>query len=166
MKKITRTGERIVLDLEPGEAAFLRDLPALVRSVLAGKHPTRDKLLPRFADDASTDHELRALLEDDLRQRKIERCEAFACALAASTGNGASRVELTLDAAEQWLALLTDLRLVMAAEIGIEDESWSKSLTGERRNARDVRIYLYLTGLQAALLEEGFGIEPPAQPDP
>ena len=44
-------------------------------------------------------------------------------------------------------------------ELGIDADDWPKRLTKEQRQAPAVRIYMYLTGLQAALLDEGFDLD-------
>lgn len=146
MKRIKRRGDRIVLELERGESDLLQSLPTRIGS-------RRRRI--RYAEDSEADGELRELLDTDLRARRAARAEDFARVLAGSTG---PRIELTEAQAEDWLGLLTDFRVSLAETIGIEDESWERSFDPSKPMSEDLRLYLYLTSLQSALLTHGFGI--------
>lgn len=146
MKKITRTDELIVIELERGESAFLAGLPAR----LAG--PAKPA---RFAKDAATNEDLRQLLEEDLKARRKERTDGLIALLAKVRDN---RLELGADQAEQLLALMTDLRLMLADRIGIKDDGWERSLNLRKKLSPDVHLYVYLTTFQGQLLEHGFGV--------
>jgi hypothetical protein len=146
MKSIHKTETGVVIELERGEAEFLR---GLARRIRQGKRPAR------YATDPKVDAELRQLLEADLAARRAARMADFLSALDQARRN---RIELTDRQAEDWLALLTDLRLALADEIGIVDESWERSLDLSKPVPEEVRLYAYLTSLQAVLIEVGFGI--------
>jgi hypothetical protein len=148
VKAIHRERDRIIIALEHGETAFLRSLPARLR---------RAAMPTRYAEDSKVDAELRQLLDEDLATRRQARVAAFEQALGVLKGN---RIELTDQQAEDWLALLTDLRIALAEKIGIKDESWERSLDLSKPVPEDVRLYLYLTSLQTALIEGGFGVSP------
>ena len=107
MNAITRRDDRIVLEFQRGEAAFLAALPG--RLVAAA----RERPTARLAADDATNEELHHLLDAELAARRAERHTAYAQQLAAIPPAG-GELALTLDQAEQWLALLTDLRLALA----------------------------------------------------
>lgn len=147
MIRIQRTDRGLQLEFEPGEADLLRALPAH----LAGAERTA-----RYARDEQTDAELHQLLDADLRARRVARAGEFVSALSALQGP-----TLTLDEAQadHWLAVLTDLRLTLADRIGLTEANAEQVLNPENPASREAALYLYLTGLQSALLHHGFGVE-------
>lgn len=151
MKAITRRDEHIVLELQRGEAAFLAGLPGRLAAAL------RERGSPRLAADPATNEELHQLLDAELAARRAERHAAFARQLAAIPPAG-GELALTMDQAELWLALLSDLRLALAARLGIRNDQWEKNLDPRAPLSPDHGLYLYLTGLQGGLLSEGFGL--------
>jgi hypothetical protein len=152
MKTITRRDEHIVLELQRGEAAFLAGLPGRLAAAL------RERGSPRLAADPATNEELHQLLDAELAARRAERHAAFARQLSAIPPAG-GELTLTLDQAEQWLALLTDLRLALATRLGIRDDHWEKNLDLHAPLSPDHVLYLYLSNLQGALLNDGFGVD-------
>jgi hypothetical protein len=142
------------------EAAVLRELAAELRAHVENPDFTKravQRLFPRYADDDKTNEELRQLLLEDQRKQKLERTEAFAAALGKIPAKGGD-VVLPQAEIEHWLALLTDLRFIYAATIGIEDDNWGHDIDPRNPPSREVVIYLYLTDLQQALLDGGFGV--------
>ena len=151
MTSITRRGDRIVLDLQRGEAAYLADLPDRLATALRERGPAR-----LAADDATND-ELHHLLDAELMARRAERHTAFTQQLSAIPLAG-GELALSLDEAEKWLALLTDLRLALAAKLGIRDDHWGDDLDPRTPPTPDHGLYFYLSSLQGGLLSEGFGV--------
>lgn len=150
----------LALRLGGNEALFLRSLAAQLRGHAANPDfATRiaQRLFPRYADDERINDELRQMLYEEQRKQKIERVDAFASALEHIPAAGG---ELKLGPAEleRWLALLTDLRLMYAAVIGIEDDAWGGDIDPAHPPSHEVLVYLHLTNLQQMLLDHGFGI--------
>lgn len=73
---------------------------------------------PMSISDPDLAVELRALTVDDVRRSKLLNLEAVARALA----EGVETVVVKRGEEGQWLTALTDIRLVVAARLGIEDE--------------------------------------------
>lgn len=98
------------LDFDPDQRETPSD-PALAR--LFAPMSTSD---PDLAD------ELRGLTADELRRSKLANLDLLARSLAA----GAETVLVRRGEEQQWLAALTDIRLVLASRLGIEDDADSE----------------------------------------
>ncbi|MPV37496.1 DUF2017 family protein [Georgenia subflava] len=145
------------LDFEPAADA-VPDAPA---------DPALARLLPPMShDDPKLSAELRALTESSLRAGKVSRLETVWRELRVPAGaQGAVVVRAGQEGA--WLAALTDVRLVLAARLGIEDEAdaeevYARSRPGRDRDADEDRdevddalatMYAALTWWQESLLE-------------
>jgi hypothetical protein len=87
-------------------------------STAVSADPAIARLLPdAYRDDHEASLEFRRFTEHSLADRKLANARSLAEALEASG-------EIVLTAADQqvWLRALTDLRLVMAARLGIEND--------------------------------------------
>ncbi len=146
MKGIRKTPTGLVLEFRFGEIAALKER---LRKLQLPQKPTR------YAADRALNDELRSLLDADLRAKRAARFESF---LAGLEQSARGRVHLTTAQVDEWVAVLTDLRLLLAEDIGIEDEHWERSFDFSKPVPENVRLYLYLTALQSALIEHGFGI--------
>lgn len=121
MKPFHREGELIVASLTSVEVELLAELTDQVGELLAfrdGADPALARLLPdAYRDDPEAASEFRRLMEDDLVSRK----QANARVVRESLGDG--QVSLSRGAVQSWLRTLTDLRLVIAARLGIEEDT-------------------------------------------
>lgn len=90
----------------------------------APEDPALARLLPPASEDAELAAELRAMTESTLRGQKAERLARIWRALHEA-GSGAEDIDVRVPAGSEgeWLAALTDVRLVLAARLGIEDEA-------------------------------------------
>lgn len=140
-----RDGADIVARFTSAEVELLRELASQVTELLSDRAgdstgdvllaqlgiggastPPRDPALARllpdaYRDDADAASEHRRLTEASLVDRKI----ANAAALSESLGSGS--VRLSPHVVQSWLRSLTDLRLVIAARLGIQhddDDGW------------------------------------------
>jgi len=97
-------------DPEADRVAALTDVtdPALVRL-----------FPPMSASDPAVAEELRFLTADELRQQKLANLSLVAAGLAEASGS----VNVRDGDEARWLAALTDLRRVLAARLGIEDDA-------------------------------------------
>jgi len=150
----------LALRLGGNEALFLRGLAAELREQAEKPDFTKriaQRLFPPYADDEKVNDELRQLLYEEQRRQKLDRVDLFSAALERIPSAG-GELRLPPDEIERWLALLTDLRLMYAAIIGIEDDSWSGDMDADHPPSREILVYLHLTNLQQMLLDRGFGI--------
>ena len=164
MKAIRRTENGLSIDLERGEADLLRALPTELVAMLNAEDPSRGPLHKLFPSYMKTEddrgRETHAFMNQELKAIRLQRFKALDD-LFASVPHEGGALSLTFDQAEQWLAALTELRVFLADRVGIEDESWSKNLDPRNPPSREAAIYLYLSGVQSAILHDGFGIDQP-----
>lgn len=73
---------------------------------------------PMSLTDPELAGELRSLTMDDIRQSKLANLHAVVAALKASRG----RILVRPDEVGTWLTALTDMRLVLASRLGINDD--------------------------------------------
>jgi hypothetical protein len=112
-----RDGDDLVAAITPDEAEALTLV--LTRVVELVEHETDDPALTRlfpdgYRDDPEAAAELRELIEEDLRQQKIQNAYTVLAALPEG-----GEIRLDPDAADTWLAALNDVRLVLGEWIGI-----------------------------------------------
>ena len=142
------------------EAKFLRGLAGELRGHVEKPDFAKriaQRLFPRYSDDDKINDELRQLLFEDQRKQKLERVSAFAAALEKIPVGG-GEIKLSEADLDLWLALLSDLRLLYAAVIGIENDDWGRDINPSRPPSREIAVYLHLTDLQQTLLDHGFGV--------
>ncbi|MFC0678435.1 DUF2017 family protein [Lysobacter korlensis] len=111
----------ILLHLTAEECRLLRDLARQLPVVLTGAEadPAVDRLLPTaYPDDADAAAEFRAFTRSGLVERKLTNAGRVAATLPDESGT----TELTPEDAQAWLRTLTDLRLVLATRLGIEED--------------------------------------------
>ena len=156
MKSLGKVDGRLELAFEPHEVEFLLGLTEKIPQAL--ESAGNQRLFPKHSDDQAIDRDLREWLHPELKAARQERALAFQRELhAAFKADGVAT--LNDEALDRWIGVLNDLRLIFAGELGIDSDTWSQDLTKAQRDAPAVRIYFYLTGLQLALLSEGFGLE-------
>jgi hypothetical protein len=156
VKRLGKVNGQLEIAFEPHEVEFLLGLADRIPAAL--ETAANPRLFPKHAEDQALDQELRAWLHPELKLHRQERAQTFQRELhAAFKKHGVARLTTAgpMDQRAQ--------RLIFAGDLGIDGDDWSNRLTKEQRASPPVRIYFYLTGLQAALLEEGFGL---SQPDP
>jgi len=151
-------------DGSPAPSADEQILAALAWDPAAGQAP-RDPALARLLPPASTDDdelaaEMRRLTEGSLRATKVEQLRVVHDALDASSG----LVVVRAGEERAWLSALTDLRLVLAARLGIATDEdaervYERAGAQEPQTAADeldaalTSLYAALTWWQESLLE-------------
>lgn len=145
---------------EPAGAAdlaadFLRDLPEEVGEPL---DPALARLLPAASDDEEAAAEFRRLTEGDIRATKVARLRKWVHAFRGPT----PLVYVPAAEAGEWVAAITDVRLVLAARLGIESDAdaeavYARTAPGgeeseDYTNFALGQIYSALTWLQESLL--------------
>ncbi|MGX5680044.1 DUF2017 domain-containing protein [Schumannella luteola] len=146
MMPFRREGDDLAATFTTVEVELMSELIEQVGELLAFREasdPAIARLLPdAYRDDAEAASEFRRLMEDDLVSRK----QANASVVRDSLGDG--HVRLGAGAVQSWLRALTDLRLVIAARLGIEHD--------EDRGADDPflqDVYGWLGYVQSSILD-------------
>ena len=131
------SGGEILAEFESQEVMMFTDLVqqiiALLVRVKEGEADIDGAVLTRlfpdaYADDAEASDEFRRFTIDDLIDRKIENAqgvlESFDKAGVRATADGdVTLVRLDREFSMYWLGTLTDLRLVLATNLGIGSEA-------------------------------------------
>jgi hypothetical protein len=137
----------IVLHLDEIEVQLLQGLLADYEILVQSGNDddlALQRLFPNaYPDDQDAAAEFARYTRTGLVDTKTANAGSVVAALAAGDGT----VELSGDAAEQWLPVLTDLRLVLAQRLGIrtDDDPVPDDGAGE--------IYHWLGALQAHLID-------------
>ena len=152
---------RLVADVEPHEAALLRQVVSEIHDVLAetesddldrstaGPDPVTARLLPdghRSDPDLAQDY--RSLTESGLRQEKL----ADAALLLDTVSEAGGRVELDENGAEAWIRTLNDVRLAIGVQLDI-DESDDPMVRAEQTGDPRWAAYSWLTAVQGLLVD-------------
>jgi hypothetical protein len=129
MKKFRRDASgMLTARFEAREAELLRRLARDTTQILTASRgpiiekedPALKRLLPdAYPDDPEASAEFRRFTADGLAERKIRNSKSLIDGLGENAG---VRVSVVLDdqAAQAWLRTLTDIRLILAARLGIE----------------------------------------------
>ena len=141
-----------------GHPAILRSLwtiPGVLRKIIEDPESNKkaaERLFPPAYSDPVAETEHRRLLEDDLQKRQLQKLIVFEKVLARSdAGMGALNIpERDFDAV---LAVLTDLRLVLAVDLGIESEEWEDEVDEDKIDDPRMQFFQILGGIQHLLLE-------------
>ena len=127
------------------EASMLADLARQVSTLIAGRadtahDPALERLLPdAYRDNAEHADEFRRFTEEHLADGKMRNATAIADALSAPSARGKVEVRLDATAAGAWMRSLTDLRLTLAARVGIVDES----MPSPRDDSEEMLLAIY-----------------------
>jgi|SRR5690625_4623153 len=137
-------------------ADFLREL---TQEVGEPEDPALARLLPSASDDEKAAAEFRRLTEGDIRATKVARLRKWVRAFRAP----GALLYVPVNEAGEWVAALTDVRLVLASRLGIETEDDAEAIHAAGQPRGDSReeqtqfalgqIYSALTWLQESLLE-------------
>jgi len=113
--------------------------------------PALLRLLPdAYADDPAGSAEFRRLTDDELRRAKTTSLLRLADDI-----DDADEIELDDDEADGWVQALNDIRLVLAARLGVDDDegTWRYAMTRDDERMPLVATYDWLAGLQERLLD-------------
>lgn len=113
----------VVLD-DPGDfPMFLSAATGLESERAAAIDPALDFLLPPMSTDPQEAARLRALTEDTLRSQKSQRLRTVCNQLNDVLVDGTNYLVLDEESTWNWLGALTDMRLALAGELGIHNDS-------------------------------------------
>jgi hypothetical protein len=142
--RVSRADGELVLEFAEGEAGVVRSLIDQYLEVVGGTpgdDPAHARLFPAaYRDDEAASDEFSRYTRSGLVDRKAANAAQVALALDEDT------VRLSPEAAERWLPVLTDLRLVIADRMGVraDDDEIPDTPAGE--------VYTWLGHLQESLL--------------
>lgn len=117
--------------------------------------PALARLLPSASEDDAVAREVRALTEESVRSAKGERLRTLWWALQAP----GHKVTIPVERAMDWAGALTDIRLVLAQRLGVEDAEDASDLEAVATSGTDevsralASLYLALSWLQESLVE-------------
>ena len=152
MTVVRRDGATISLELTEFETELLGTLLADYEELIRGEDADDAALVRLFPsgyrDDPDADAEFRKYTRSGLVDRKTANAGSVSAALAQG-----ARIDLTTDAFDSWLPVLTDLRLVLADRIGIETDDDAESLAAGGPEDAVGEVYNWLGELQWFLLE-------------
>lgn len=147
-------GGGVRVRLSGREREILRSLPARLRPVLADEEDpqgVRSRLFPPAYDDPEEEAEYRELVGEGLVEERVAAVDVFARTLEGGrTGRLAWTVDLSADDAAAWLSAVNDVRLLLAAVVGVTSEdAWE---TGPDRRDPTSVILWYLGWLEEELV--------------
>jgi hypothetical protein len=157
MRRFRRiSDDHVQLRLPHAEKALLASVLPQLRAVVdgdTGAEHLRARLFPPAYDDPEHEREFRELVGDDLvDQRRAAVDTALATLEGGRTRARQWSVDLDPEQVQSWLAVLHDLRLVLAQIVGITTEAdWERSIDG----ADPADLLLWHVG---ALQEELLGV--------
>lgn len=153
----------VVLD-DPGDfgvtSSMLSALTETEHRRDAPRERTLQMLLPSMSEDRDDAARMRALTEDLLRREKSVRLRSIVSDLDHIVHGESDTLRIQPEAVWSWLGALNDIRLGLAAELGLSDQQDAQRIeelalsepTGERSQTV-AAIYMLITWWQDSLLE-------------
>lgn len=113
---------------------------------------------PAYEEDPLHQEEFAVMTRLDLTARKRANAQAVLDTLTGAA-HKRDRVAARLDPelAQAWLGLLNDVRLVLGDRIGVTEDMASEPLPEDDPRAPTHNLYVYLSGLEWALVEALIG---------
>jgi hypothetical protein len=154
-----RRDGRVAARFEPDEVRLLRSLAREAADLAAASadpdsaeaDPALGRLLPdAYPGDPEASAEFRRFTAAGLAERKEQNARTLAETLGAPSGD---RTEVVLDGAQAtaWLRTITDIRLVLAARLGIREDGDEGDIHDED-SAMQRAVYDWLAGVQELLV--------------
>lgn len=120
MRLFRREGESLTAGLSEGERVVMGALFGEVAELFAhgrlAGHPVFGRLLPAASDDPDVAGEFRRLTEGELRRGKVARLRWLSDAVVEAADG---RLAVPLERVDDVAAALTDVRLTLAAHLGV-----------------------------------------------
>ena len=155
MKAFRRSRHQFVAVFEPIEAKTLTSLASQLTALIEERpirasDPAVARLFPdAYPDDSEASAEFRRFTADDLATRKASNADRIVADLAEAVGaRSATTVKVGAQAAQAWVRSLTDIRLTIAARLGIT--------TDEDFGSKDpmlLELYDWLGFVQSSLVD-------------
>jgi len=177
MATIKRRGSVVRVQLRPEERAILAGLAGEVAQMLGGatapdpdplaamvgmdddlpeqpnapEDPAVQRLLPDAYGDAEAAAEFRRLTDAELRRGKTGGLTN----LAADVHGEGGAIDLSVDRADEWLAAINDIRLVLGVRLDIDDDEggWRIGLGHDDPRQPLLAAYDWLSMLQELIVD-------------
>ncbi len=149
MARIEPRGDKVVVDLEPQEVGILAQLVDELIVLLGSSErdePALARLLPDAYEDAADAREFHELMDDQLRDAKVDALRSVAEWLEED------EIEISRQQADAWLTALTDLRLALGTRLGVDAETMAADVDADDPNAAAVAILHWLGFVQESLI--------------
>jgi hypothetical protein len=132
------------LRLTDDERDLVADLAAQLRDLLVSDEPDGLERLypPAYANDPERDSEYRAMVHDELLQKRLAAVDIVEQTAAAKT--------LTEEQVIAWMGAINDLRLVLGTRLDVTEDQDFPPL--DDPNAQAFAVYQYLTHLLAEIV--------------
>jgi len=150
-----RADGAIEVRLEPAEASAVRQIATELLAAVDAEREEHRRLYPAaYPDDPARETEFRELTRDELMERKRAAARAVAGSIEEGVDRkGALRSTLDPDAADAWLGVLNDARLVLGTRLDVTEEREHDLLPPEHPDAPAWNLYLYLGWLEETLID-------------
>ena len=127
------------LKLTDDERDLIVDLATQLRELLVSEESDGLERLypPAYANDAERDAEYRAMVHDDLLQKRLAAVDVVEETAAATS--------LTEDQVTAWMGAINDLRLVLGTRLDVAEDQQFPAL--DDPSAPAFAVYQYLTAL-------------------
>jgi hypothetical protein len=141
------------------EASLMTSLPDQLEALLANPESNRRviaRLFPISYDDPEEEALSRQLLGNSLLDDRRETVAAFREHLAGGKRKpGSLELKLDVQSVDLWLRFMNDMRLILATDLGIEEnlDEDSVQLGPEHPDAPKYALLEYLGGVEAILIE-------------
>lgn len=151
MRIAGRAGHRR-MEFTAAETDLLGEVLQAVKDEIRGSEatdPVIERLFPAGYDDPGMAAEFRGLTENDLRDERVLRLVDSAEELVRTGGE----VPLTGEAADRWIRVLNDARLVLGTRLGVTDD-YEHDIDPDDAEAAEKAVYLWLSAVQEAVVGE------------
>lgn len=139
--------------LEPTELELMKGLVDEMRMLLEADIPRSDAVLKRLFPDAYESEEeataYRELVDDELRSTKLRALKDVSSNLDVHGSGGAT---LTTEQAEEWLTLLTDMRLAIGTRLDVTEEKMDAEIDDDNQDAPAYSVLHWLGWIQEMML--------------
>lgn len=110
---------------------------------------------PAYPDDEALEEEFRRLTHDDLDRFKLEAARAVLSSIdRGKRRKGEWHGTLDADEARAWLSVLNDARLTIGTRLDVTEDMDHTPRGPDDPDASSFNLYLFLSSVQAALIEE------------
>jgi Domain of unknown function (DUF2017) len=151
MKRFRVTPQGIIREFSDIEAEVLSDIVDQMDALFQGERdgdPALERLLPDGYRNSPEDaDEFRRFTQTELVDEKRASAHIVSRSLTGRTAKGAVMVTLDPGEAFAWLRALNDIRLALAARLGIVDEAFVPE-----KDDQTFAVYLWVGQLQHSLL--------------
>ena len=141
------------MELEEHEADLMRQLLQEMRMLLEADIPPSDAVLKRLFPDAFDDPEkasaYRELIGNELHDRKVA---ALRTAQEVVGMSGPVDAPLDDEQVDQWLALLTDIRLAIGTRLDVTVERMASEIDSNDPDAAALAVLHWLGWIQESML--------------